>query len=96
MMSWPIRRGLNTLAALCIPFFVQALWLVINEQFHPRVPESLAGYHFLVSAALGFLWVAFEYRLYSIPIALVYFPVMYYLLIGFSFAFVGWAYHDWL
>ncbi len=67
---------------------------MIYEQFRPSLPGSVAGYAFLVSAALGFVWLAFEFRLYSIPLALLYFPAMSYLLIGFSFAFVGWVYHD--
>jgi hypothetical protein len=94
MMSFPVRRGLNIAVSICLPFVVQALWLMFNEQFHPSLPPY-AAYVFLVSAALGFVCLAFEFRLYSIPLALVYFPAMFYLLIGFSFAFVGWVYHDW-
>jgi hypothetical protein len=86
---------MNLLASVIVPFVLQALWLVAYRTFELRPPEVIETYAFLAAALVGFVFLAREFRLYSLLMALVYFPAMAYALIWFSFVFVGGVYHDW-
>ena len=88
------RRAVNLLAALLVPFVLQAVFLVVQRTLQ-LVPADVADFSLYLSEIIGFLFLAFEFRWYSVPMGLAYFPAMTFLLIGFSLDFVGHVYHDW-
>ena len=96
MTSPWIRRTVNVTASLVAPFAMQAILVVINRELRPPVPDIAGLISVGSSAAVGFAFLAYEFGIYSLIIALAYFPVMAIVLIGFSLDVVGWIYHDYL
>jgi hypothetical protein len=94
MTKWR-RSALNVLASLIVPFIVQAGWIVFERTFRPELPSVIATYSFLLGAVVGFVWLIYEFRIYSLLIAVIYFPLMSFLLFGFSLDFVGNVYGTW-
>ena len=83
-------------ASVVVPFAIQAMLVVIDREFHPPVPDVAGLISVGFSSAVGFAFLAYELGIYSLIIALGYFPVMMILLVGFSLDVVGWIYHDYL
>ncbi len=83
-------------ASVVVPFAIQAMLVVIDREFHPSVPDVAGLISVGFSSAVGFAFLAYELGIYSLIIALGYFPVMMILLVGFSLDVVGWIYHDYL
>ena len=91
-MVW--KRTHSLIAALLVPLLVQTMFLVLSKSFHQQVfGGEIAP---LIPCVLGFVFLAREYRWYSLIGALVYFPAMYFLLFGFSLSFAGMVYGDFL
>jgi hypothetical protein len=77
---------------LVSPFALQAIWLLMSRLF--PAAEFLGLILPVTFVAIGFVFVAFEFRWRALFIGLVYFPAMFYLLIGFSIVFAGVVLHD--
>lgn len=95
MTSPRLRRSINILASLILPFALQVMWVVVYRELRPFVPEVTEFVTLLFSVAVGFGFLAYELRIYSIIVAIAYFPAMSIALIGFSLDVNGWIYHDW-
>lgn len=74
-------------AALVAPFVLEAIWIVAAKSEGPGFPGSGSLLSQAVCACVGALLLAKPLRGWVIPAALVYLPLMYAALIGFT---LGW------
>lgn len=74
-------------AALVAPFVLEAIWIVAAKSEGPGFPGSGTLLSQAVCACVGALLLARPLRGWVIPAALVYLPLMYAALIGFT---LGW------
>ena len=74
-------------AALVAPFVLEAIWIVAAKSEGPSFPGSGSLLSQAVCACVGALLLARPLRGWVIPAALVYLPLMYAALIGFT---LGW------
>ena len=74
-------------AALVAPFLLEAIWIVAAKSEGPGFPGSGSLLSQAVCACVGALLLARPLRGWVIPAALVYLPLMYAALIGFT---LGW------
>jgi hypothetical protein len=74
-------------AALVAPFVLEAIWIVAAKSEGPGFPGSGSLLSQAVCACVGALLLARPLRGWVIPAALVYLPLMYAALIGFT---LGW------
>jgi hypothetical protein len=87
--------AVGVVGALVAPVIAQMLWIICFR--HLSVSSELLGLVAIgVSAFIGFACLAYGFGIYSLVLGVVYLPVMFYLLVGFSLDFVGWMYHDYL
>jgi hypothetical protein len=74
-------------AALVAPFLLEAIWIVAAKSEGPGFPGSGSLVSQAVCACVGAILLARPLRGWVIPAALVYLPLMYAALIGFT---LGW------
>lgn len=74
-------------AALVAPFLLEAIWLVAAKSEGPGFPGSGSLLSQAVCACVGAMLLAKPLRGWVIPAAIVYLPLMYAALIGFT---LGW------
>lgn len=74
-------------AALVAPFMLEAIWIAFAKSEGPGFPGSGSLVSQAVCACVGALLLARPLRGWVIPAALVYLPLMYAALIGFT---LGW------
>ena len=74
-------------AALVAPFLLEAIWIVAAKSEGPGFPGSGSLISQAVCACVGAILLAKPLRGWVIPAALVYLPLMYAALIGFT---LGW------
>jgi hypothetical protein len=84
-MKLSTRRILSILASILVAFVVQIMLIVLYEEQHPAwlgaLVSALGLYVPVFSSAVGFLFLVREFRFYAIPIALLYFTAMYWVLL---------------
>jgi hypothetical protein len=80
--------------AVFAPFVIQAILLIGARKIEAATvaPSAVIGTidyaSLVVSTVIGFVFLWQWLRLYSLAIAVIYFPAMYYLLVSFSFAVI--------
>jgi hypothetical protein len=83
-------------ASVICPFIVQAVLVTLEHYWRDVVPWSGNGSSLVVSSLVGFAFLVWAFRIYSLLLAPVYFPILYYALIGFSLGLAGAAFDNWL
>ena len=81
------RRMANIAGSLVVPFALEA-WMIHASRAQPAL---FGGETPLVCAVAGFVFLAYECRVYSLLIAIANFPLMLQLLFRFGFLFLN----DW-
>jgi len=76
------------------PLVIQAFAVVAFHEWWPTAPDVAGLVSLGFSTTVGFAFLAYEFGIYSLIIAIPYFPVMAMVLVGFSLGVVGWVYHD--
>lgn len=87
-------------AALLVPFPLEALLIIVHHNMVNvwwNVPEWLDWVGWLpiiISADVGFGFLAWRYRRYAVVIGIVYLPIMFGLLVFFGLWLVGYLYDN--
>ena len=64
------------------------------KELEPSIPVPAQVSTLAISSAIGFAFLVYEFRIWSIAIGIAYLPVMFYLMFGFSLGAVGWVYRQ--
>jgi signal transduction histidine kinase len=82
-MSLRTRRTLNVMASIAVPPLLLAIVSVLNGELALRIPFGI--WWRVIVLFPGFLFLAREFRIYALGIAVLYFPAMYWVAIYGSF-----------
>lgn len=92
-MGWPNHRLGTLIVALALPFAIQ-LPLAILGWYVPWMPWVFSLSSVLLSAVLGFVFLARRFRRSAVLIGVLYFPVVIPALMYFSLLVVGYVFND--
>ena len=71
----------NFVAAACLPFLVCGAFVLLLTSVADSIPWVIVS---SVAATLGFLFVVRQLKLWALPLALVYFPLLHVLQLRFA------------
>jgi hypothetical protein len=91
-----VRRGLNIFASLVVPLIPPVLAVVLLHSFNMVLPETPMLFIYAIGVIAGFSFLVCEFGIWSLAIALVYCPAMFYLIIGIGLFIAGAVYHIYL
>lgn len=84
----------NLAAALIVPCLAIGLLDVAMRTTRVQIHDSWLAFN--LCAAAGFVFLVREFRFYALPLAVVYFPLMYLVMLGFALFFAGLVYGEFL
>ncbi len=87
-MTMSRRRIVSIVLSVILPPVVAVILVIVNEELHPWGPGGLGMWAMPLSVVAGFLFLAREFRIYALPIALVYFPAMWWITVLVSVSIV--------
>jgi hypothetical protein len=85
------RQSRFATASLIVPIVLQAIQLSLGEMLYFKMPGYGTSYSMWASCATGVVLLALGFRIYALGIALIYVPVMAFVLFWFSLWFLGAA-----
>ena len=88
------RRVFNLLAALAMPCVGVALVEVLVRTNNVQITNS--WWTLNACALAGFIFLMREFRGYALILAVLYFPLIQFVMLGFGLAFAGMVYGDFL
>ena len=100
MLNTAEKQFLNATCSFVIPFVLQTVLIVLLMAIPPYVFEygksvELVGRSSMfVSTAVGMMFLARALRMWAIPAGLLYVPVMFFILVGYTLSFVCVVYSD--
>ena len=86
-------RVINFAGAVLVPMLIEVVLLILFKEF-PSMAWARSPASLFISSSAGFVFLIREYRLWSLVVALAYFPAMTFFLFWFGLMFVGLVYGD--
>jgi hypothetical protein len=88
--------SISLASAIVVPLIAVVGLIVLERTFEEVVPWYGTAASIWMACAAGFVFVARQFRWYSVLLAAPYFAAMYFVVLFWGLMFIGWVYGDYI